>query len=327
MHIANPIYDVVFKYLLEDNKLAKLLLSTILGENIIELTFSPQEHIAEMEYASTNVQRQLTVYRIDFAATIKNKKGVIRQVLIEIQKAKLSTDIMRFRRYLGSQYRNPNNVSIIKEKDKKDKKQAIPLLTVYFLGHPLEYIQAPIVHVRRESWDVATGDKIDKKEPFIESLTHDSYVIQIPYLRPPRRTELEEMLQIFDQTKIRGDKHLLEIHESEVPERYRPILRRLQRAVADPDIIETMDVEDDILEELQKRERDAEYERAEKEKERAEKEKERAEKEKERAEKEKERTEKEQALEREQQERMEKEQALAREKQLLVLLKEAGIKP
>ena len=32
MRIANPIYDVVFKYLLEDNKIAKKLISLIIGE-------------------------------------------------------------------------------------------------------------------------------------------------------------------------------------------------------------------------------------------------------------------------------------------------------
>jgi len=37
MHIANPIYDVVFKYLLEDNKVAKLFLSAIIGENISDV--------------------------------------------------------------------------------------------------------------------------------------------------------------------------------------------------------------------------------------------------------------------------------------------------
>jgi hypothetical protein len=38
MQIANPIYDVVFKYLLEDNKIAKKLISLIIGEEIQSLT-------------------------------------------------------------------------------------------------------------------------------------------------------------------------------------------------------------------------------------------------------------------------------------------------
>ncbi|MDR1156177.1 MAG: hypothetical protein LBL04_15840 [Bacteroidales bacterium] len=45
MHIANPIYDVVFKYMLEDSKVAKLFLSAIIGKNIMELEFSVQELI------------------------------------------------------------------------------------------------------------------------------------------------------------------------------------------------------------------------------------------------------------------------------------------
>ena len=35
--IANPIYDVVFKFMMEDEKVAKLLLSALLKKDIIEL--------------------------------------------------------------------------------------------------------------------------------------------------------------------------------------------------------------------------------------------------------------------------------------------------
>ncbi len=35
MRIANPIYDAVFKYLMDDNSLAKLLLSTIWGSPVM----------------------------------------------------------------------------------------------------------------------------------------------------------------------------------------------------------------------------------------------------------------------------------------------------
>ncbi|GAB4344839.1 MAG: hypothetical protein OHK0038_25060 [Flammeovirgaceae bacterium] len=47
MQIANPLCDVVFKYLMEDSKVAKLLLSAILGKEIVELDFRPQEHSME----------------------------------------------------------------------------------------------------------------------------------------------------------------------------------------------------------------------------------------------------------------------------------------
>ncbi len=52
MQIANPIYDVVFKYLMEDAKVAKLMISSIIGEHIEKLAFLPQEFIAEIEKSS-----------------------------------------------------------------------------------------------------------------------------------------------------------------------------------------------------------------------------------------------------------------------------------
>ena len=45
--IANPIYDVVFRYLMDDNKIAKLMISKIIGEEIVELDFQPTEHISK----------------------------------------------------------------------------------------------------------------------------------------------------------------------------------------------------------------------------------------------------------------------------------------
>lgn len=43
MKIANPIYDVIFKYLMEDIESAKSIISAIIGKEIIELISIPQE--------------------------------------------------------------------------------------------------------------------------------------------------------------------------------------------------------------------------------------------------------------------------------------------
>ncbi|MDR1886396.1 MAG: hypothetical protein LBQ70_00635 [Prevotellaceae bacterium] len=44
MHIANPTCDVVFKYMMEDEKVAKSFLSAIIGAEVLELDFASQEH-------------------------------------------------------------------------------------------------------------------------------------------------------------------------------------------------------------------------------------------------------------------------------------------
>ncbi len=248
MHIANPIYDVVFKYLMEDNDVAKLILSTIIGEEIVVLDFLPQERTILLD------RRSLTVYRLDFSARIQTPDGHQQQVIIEIQKAKFATDIMRFRRYLGAQYQKKEH-TYTRVAHGKTTTIALPIVSIYFLGYPLEHTDAPVIKVARIYSDATTGQEIRTREDFIESLTHDSYVIQIPHLRPDHQSDIEQLLSVFDQHRATANAHILSINEEELPEKYRPIIRRLQRAIAEPDVQETMDAEDDILQELEEMER------------------------------------------------------------------------
>ncbi|MCF8370667.1 MAG: hypothetical protein K9H64_03525 [Bacteroidales bacterium] len=257
MRIANPIYDVVFKYLMDDNKIAKLMISKIIGEEVESLEFQPQEQTVKVGRPKKDKEKSkasFTVYRLDFAAKIKTPKGQFRQVLIEIQKAKFPTDIMRFRRYLGQQYQSPKNIT---ENDTNRRKSAIPIVTIYFLGHKLDFVSAPVIKVNRTYIDVATGDSLHEKEEFIESLTHNSFVIQIPYLKDNRRNELEKLLSVFDQSLKESD-HILNINEEDYPDEFRDIVRKLQIAMADEEVQLIMDIEDEILAELEEKEREIE---------------------------------------------------------------------
>ncbi len=247
MRVANPIYDVVFKYLMEDKESAVLLLSKLIEEEIADLEFHPQERTVEISKET----RSITVYRLDFVAKIRLEDGTYKKVIIEIQKAKFSTDIMRFRRYLGEQYRNKENVYY----DEEGVKKALPIISIYFLGHKLRNIDCAVVKVKRDYYDGITGEKISEKEEFIESLTHDSFVVQIARLKQPYKSEIEQLLSIFDQNRRVTDDHLLEIDESLYPEKYGVLIRRLLRAASDQKVVDTMNVEDDILEELENMER------------------------------------------------------------------------
>ncbi len=265
MQIANPIYDVVFKYLMEDGKIAKLMISSIIGENIEELIFLPQEFISDLgkidKGKKTRTKRNrtdsLTVYRLDFSAKIKTDDGY-KNVIIELQKAKFPTDIMRFRKYLGEQFSNKENVQKIKIGN-RIRKTGLPIISIYFLGHKLDHTTASAIKVSRQYRDLITDKIIDTKETFIESLTLDSYVIQIPYLTDKRRNDLEILLSVFDQSNP-ADKehHILNVKEEDFPEKYRPIIRKLQKAIQDNEIKKKMELEDGIIDELEDLEREIE---------------------------------------------------------------------
>ena len=67
------------------------------------------------------------------------------------------------------------------------------------------------------------------------------------------------MLQVFDQSRAQPDRHYLSIDEADIPPEYRPLLRRLQQAAAEPaEIADAMELEDEILQELQDIERQLE---------------------------------------------------------------------
>jgi hypothetical protein len=235
MYIANPIYDVVFKYLMEDNEVAKLIISKIINEEIIKLDFLPQENIVSVDV------KKFTVYRLDFKAVIKTETGD-KTVIIEVQKAKFPTDIMRFRKYLGQQYiKSESNIS--------------PIVSIYFLGYGLEHIKTPVIKVKREYIDLVTQKVIEEKEDFIESLTHDSFVIQVKYLRHPYKSEIERFLSVFDQSITIENSHLVSINEEEYPDEYGKILKRLQKAALEPKLRQEMDIEDEIVEVLDNLER------------------------------------------------------------------------
>lgn len=251
MRIANPIYDVVFKYLMEDNKVAQTLVSEIIGEEIETLELRPQEYTIKIPRDS-EIIAPITVYRLDFNAKIKTPQG-LKAVLIEIQKAKFATDIMRFRKYLGEQYQS--DINIYEPADDPEQKKAIPLVSIYFLGHKLDHAKEPIIKVKRHYYDGITGAEIHEQEDFIESLTHDSFVIQIPYLRKQYRNELEILLSVFNQSNRSEDHHILNVKEEDFPEKYRPLIRRLQKAIAEPQMLKDMDVEDEVLGDLGRRER------------------------------------------------------------------------
>ena len=104
MIIANTIYDVVFKKLMESEKVAKFFIGTLLDTTVETIEVKPQEFTYVAELAG------LSVFRLDFIATNKTREGELKKVLIEIQKGKNQIDLMRFRNYVAEQYKREDTV-------------------------------------------------------------------------------------------------------------------------------------------------------------------------------------------------------------------------
>ncbi len=258
MQIANPLYDTVFKYLLDDEPVAELFLSALLEKEVKIVSYNSPEMLRNREQGDGmqhDKQKDLPFYsvlRLDFSAQVRHKDGTVEVILIEVQKASNATDLMRFRRYLGLQLQSKQNAI----KDKKGILQPLRIYPIYFLGEGLPDIKGHgAVRVERICSDAFTGERLNIKDDFIEKLTHDSLVICANELRGTHATGLQKLLSIFNLAAQFKYEHFLIIDEDDYPIEYRPIIRRLQKAGEMADVRRYMDDEDDYLTQLVSAER------------------------------------------------------------------------
>ena len=235
MLIANPIYDNVFKFLMEDLEIAKGVISTIINTEIDHLSFQAQESI-------TRIDNKFSFYHLDFVARIRQQDCSYKTVLIELQKTNLPNDIMRFRKYLGEKYRDEDEVIL---DNGKVKQGPIPIINIYLLGFYLSKTLPAVIKVDRRYIDVIHGAEITERNEFIECLSHDSYVIQIPALQMELKSRLEYVLSIFMQENfINKENHLKDYRYETEDTLMKKILRKLSTAAGNRDFLRQMEVEE-----------------------------------------------------------------------------------
>lgn len=195
MVIANPIYDVVFKRMMENEKVAKFFIGTLLEQTIESIVVKPQE------FTYTDKLAAFAIFRLDFIATIKTASGEYRKVLIEIQKVKNQVDLMRFRNYLAEQYKKEDTVG--------NKKIVLPITTIYILGFKLYGIETSCLKVERNYKDLINKTVIETKSELIEKLTHDSFIVQVERITDRYQTRLDKLLSVFEQKNFIDDKKII----------------------------------------------------------------------------------------------------------------------
>ena len=245
VYVANPLYDAVFKYLMEDDCIAKTILTALLKKKVIDVK------IRRNEYANLTRRESISMFRIDFAATVLDEDNQPHLMLIELQKTWLPTETLRFRRYLALQYNNEENM--LKE---EHEKYAIPMVAIYLLGHCVGKIEEPVIYVNHHAYNY-DGKKVEEgiPDPFVESLQHDSIIVQIPLLHGRVNNLLEKVLCLFDQTNVADNKKVIKVDDKqfEGDNDMEYIVRRLQSAAADPDMRYQMNAEDEFFKELEAR--------------------------------------------------------------------------
>ncbi len=285
MKILNPLYDWAFKYLLDNNDLAKKFISAILKLNITHLE-------------TRNIELPLLkegnpwITRFDFKAIIESN-GKTEEVLIEVQKYRSPDPIDRFRTYLGESYMKKESY---KTGEGKSESKHLPIIAVYILGYCPSEFTVPYIIVRNNIYDGVSEKELTIESKIINLLTHRAYFLTAV---PPkgykwRGTRQEAIIRLFRQ-KLQGEESntIYELEEEPNDAIAKEIVTYLHRGTENEEIVKQLKAEEEYYKSLQEMEFDLEQERKEKEEalKQAEQQRKRAEQERKRAEQERKRAE------------------------------------
>jgi len=247
MKIVNPLYDYAFKYLMDNEQIAKKVLSIILNTKVLQLHSKPQETTISQTFLiepDSNVKlTTLKMVRYDFKAIILTDEGEEQTALIELQKYDTPDPIVRFRQYLASNYLKEDTYI---DSNGNEQVRPLPIITIYILGFNLKGFETPAFKVLNQPYDLINNRIIDVKSDFVNLLTHPSIILQAAYESKSQDTKLERFLRIFHQ-KMRGEKsdYVIELEEGEEFEGdLKEIVEYLHRALANEELLRQLQLED-----------------------------------------------------------------------------------
>ena len=242
--IANPIYDAAFKYLMDDPRVAKTIVAAILKikkSDILEL-------MPDRNEISIYKKDDVRACRLDFTVRIKTEKG-IKAIYIELQKAWSKGEMQRFRSYLAAQYDQSSNVGA--------DNYPLPILSIYIVGENVDNLGEAVTYITRRYYN-QEGVEINKDCPswFVECLSHDMVVIQVPKIKAKPDSTLDKLLTFFDQRKkvpnynqlINYDINDYDIPDIDLFDDMNFVARRLERAFVSEEVRIQMCLEDKAYE-------------------------------------------------------------------------------
>jgi len=242
MKILNPLYDWAFKYLLDNNDLAKKFLSAILKQHVI--------HLETRNIELPLLKEGNPFYtRFDFKAIIETN-GKTKEVLIELQKYRSTDPIPRFRTYLGESYMKEETY---KDSEGKAQKTALPIIAIYILGYCPPEFNIPYVIVRNKIYNGVNEKELNQESKTVNLLTHSAYFL---ITTPPKDYEWqgsrqEAIIRLFRQKLKKGKSNTVyELEKQPKDEIAKELVDYLNRGTQEEKIIKQLQAEEEYYESL-----------------------------------------------------------------------------
>ena len=182
-------------------------------------------------------------------AIIATEDGTHKKVIIELQKTRKSSDIGRFRDYLGKRYQERNEV---RDASGVVHRTSLPIIAVFILGFDIDKSFPACIKVDRRYLDLITRDRLSGKNDFLEGLSHYLYVIRANKLHHRMKSDLERVLAIIGQEDFADERgHSIDYPDPDPKDELsKRILRRLAKLSVDKEVRRKTEFEDEIDREI-----------------------------------------------------------------------------
>lgn len=131
IYIANPLYDVVFKRIMEEERIAKTFLSAILQREVVSIKIC---HDGFRNIKSNSI----SIFKMGFVASIKNNENSNELTSIRLYKTWVDTDVLEPRQHLAWQ-------RYIEEKNSDGMgDESLPTISVFLLAHLIGDFETPV---------------------------------------------------------------------------------------------------------------------------------------------------------------------------------------
>ena len=220
VYIANPLYDAVFKRIMEEERIAKTFLSAILQREVVSIKIC-QDGFRNIKSNS------ISIFKMGFVASIKNNENSNELTNIRLYKTWVDTDVLEPRQHLAWQ-------RYIEEKNSDGMgDESLPTISVFLLAHRIGDFETPVA-----------------------CPAPDNIIVQLPIISKTQNSSQKKVLSIFDQARTcREDKHLLKVdytpYDGDTDMEY--MIKMLLSMASDPDMQYQMNLEDEFISLLEKK--------------------------------------------------------------------------
>ena len=141
--------------------------------------------ISEITIKDPVTGKDIKLLHLDFAAVIEKENGEEELVIIELQKVAIETDIFRFKQYIAENFQKKRKVNRADPDTGQVVEIELPyrLIPIFILNFKIEDdISDLMIKTRQIKTGIFTGTELNKKNEFIDNLSYELYVVQLPYL-------------------------------------------------------------------------------------------------------------------------------------------------